>query len=74
MYSEGLNVSGIRPGDKTFLVCDKYLRWTTMIFGVMKDDGLSIHILASINCYATEAPLKNGVKTFSIIVNHFTKF
>ena len=43
----------------------------TVIFGTMKDDSLLIDTLASNNCLSHRNVFQNGVKTFSITVNHF---
>ena len=42
-------------------------------FGTMKDDSLSINILASNYCLCDRIIFQNGVNSFSKIVNHFLK-
>ena len=49
------------------------MRRTTINFGTVKGDSLSINTLASNNCLCHRNVFQNGVSTFSKLVNNISK-
>ena len=61
----------VRTDRDSYVWCTSYTCRTTIIFGTIKDYNLSINILASNNCLCHRNLFKNGVNSFSLMVDHF---